>query len=229
MALDGNSFLFDIYPVLVYILQTYKPIPEMPMFARIVVLTAFLFSATSYADNHESALTDLQEATEALIEAITENREEMTKDRRFLHLTVGGIARPHFDFRRMTGLALGKWWRKANDAQKEQVEKEFSDLIIKTYATAVLGYTNQDIKWKLGKPDNKGRVKVSANITDQNGVIIDVVFKMAKSKRYEGWRVYDVTIEGISIILTYRSTFNEEARGTGVDGIIESLKKKNGA
>jgi len=198
------------------------------MFARVAVLIAFLFSATSYADNHESALTDLQEATETLITAVTENREEMTRDRRVLHLTVNGIARSHFDFRRMSGLSLGKWWRKATDVQREQFEKEFSTLIISTYATAILGYTNQDIKWKLGEPDKKGKVKISAKITDQNGVVIDVVFKMAKSKRYEGWRVYDVTIEGISIILTYRSTFNEEGRIAGVAGIINSLKKKNG-
>lgn len=198
------------------------------MFARIAVLIAFLFSTTSYADNHGSALTDLQEATEALITAVTENREEMTKDRRVLNLTVRGIAEPHFDFRRMSGLALGKWWRKATDVEKEQFEKEFSTLIMRTYATAILGYTNQDIKWKLGEPDQKGRVKVSAKITDQNGVVIDVEFKMAKSKRYDGWRMYDVTIEGISIVLTYRSTFNDEARNTGVSGVINSLVKKNG-
>lgn len=197
------------------------------MYARIAVLIALLFSAPTYADNHASALTDLQEATEALIAAVTENREELTKDRRVLHLTVNGIARPHFDFKRMSGLALGKWWRRATDLQKEQFEREFSDLVIRTYATAVLGYTNQDIKWHLGDIVKK-KVKVSAKITDNNGVVIDVVFKMAKSKRYDGWRVYDVTIEGISIILTYRSTFNEEARVSGVAGIIDGLKKKNG-
>jgi phospholipid transport system substrate-binding protein len=197
------------------------------MFARIAFLIAFIFSTTSYAEHHESALTDLQEATEALIAAVTKNREEMTKDRRVLHLTVNGIARPHFDFKRMSGLALGKWWRRATDLQKEQFEREFSDLVIRTYATAVLGYTDQDIKWHLSDPDKK-KVKVSAKITDQNGIVIDVVFKMAKSKRYEGWRVFDVTIEGISIVLTYRSTFNEEARVSGVGGVIESLKTKNG-
>lgn len=219
---------FDIYPVQGYILQTHNPIPEMPMFARIAVLIAFLFSTTSYADSHESALTGLQDATEALILSVNENREEMTKDRRVLHLTVRGIVEPYFDFRRMSGLTLGKWWRKATDTEKEQFEKEFSTLIVRTYSTAILGYSDQEIKWKLGEPNKKGKLKVSAKITDKNGVVIDVVFKMAKSKRYEGWRAYDVTIEGISIVMTYRSTFNDEARVSGVSGVIDTLVKKNG-
>ena len=220
-------FSFDIYSTPGYILQTHNPNSEMSMYARIAVLIAFLFSVPSYADHHESALTDLQEATEALITAVTENREEMTKDRRVLHLTVNGIARPHFDFRRMSALALGKWWRKATDTEKEQFEKEFSDLVIRTYSTAILEYTNQNIKWNLSNPVKK-KVKVAAKITDKNGTVIDVVFRMAQSKRYDGWRVYDVTIEGISIILTYRSTFNETARVSGVAGVIDVLKTKNG-
>ncbi len=196
------------------------------MYARIAILISFLFSVPSYASHHESALTDLQVVTEALITTVTENREEMTNHRMVLYSTVDEIIRPTFDFRRVSGLALGKWWRKATDAQKVQFENEFSNLVIRTYATAIIGYTNHDIKWKLSDPI-KNKVKVSAKITDSNGVVVDVVFKMAQSKRYEGWRIYDVTIEGISIILTYRSTFNDEAAVSGVAGVIKSIKEKN--
>ncbi len=197
------------------------------MLVRIAALIAFLFSATSYASNHESALTGLQGATVAIIEAVTEDREKLDADRELLYSTVRGIVDPHFDFQRMSRLALGKWWRKASDGEKVEFERLFSDLIVRTYSTAVLNYTDQDIKWKLGNADPKGKVKVSVVIVDSNGVPIDVVFFLAKSKRYHGFRVYDVHIEGISIVLTYRSSFNEVARNRKVSGVIRSLQEKS--
>jgi len=197
------------------------------MLARIAFLIAFLVSAPSYASSHESALTGLQGATVAIIEAVTENREALDADRQLLYSTVRGIVDPHFDFQRMSRLALGKWWKKASDAEKVEFERLFSELIVRTYSTAVLNYTDQDIKWKLGNADPKGKVKVSVKVFDSNGTPIDVVFFLAKSKRYHGFRVYDVHIEGISIVLTYRSTFNEQARNSKVAGVIRGLQKKS--
>ncbi len=196
------------------------------MFLRIAAVIVFLFSTASYADNHRCALTGLQGATETLISSIAENRDEMREDREHLNRMVREIINPLFDFRRMSGLAMGKLWRKATDAEREKFEKEFSILIVRTYATSVMEYTNQDIVWKLRDPVNN-KVKVTAKIKDQNGVVVDITFKLAKSKRYEGWRVYDVEIEGISIILTHRAAFADMARSVGVSGIINELEQKN--
>ncbi len=199
------------------------------MLARIIVVVAFLFTTTLYADDHENALTGLQEATEVLIAEVTSNRNDIRNDRHRWYRIVNNTIVKNFDFKRMSGLALGKISRRATDAEKVQFEEEFTALIVRTYSTAILSYTNQNIAWKTSAMDSKGRITVTATITNENDAHVEIKFKMAKSKRYAGWRAYDVVIEGVSIILGYRSIFSEQEKSIGISGIITEIRNKNEA
>lgn len=135
---------------------------------------------------------------------------------------------PHFDFARMTQLAMGKNWRETNDGQKKILVGEFKTLLVRTYTTALTQYRNQTIEYKpLKLAPGETRAVVKSQINQPNGQPIAVDYAMQKSAG--GWKVYDVAIENVSLVQNYRTTFDAEVQKNGVDGLIKALADKNEA
>jgi phospholipid transport system substrate-binding protein len=135
---------------------------------------------------------------------------------------------PHFDFVRMTQLAVGRNWRQATPEQQKALVDEFRTLLVRTYATALTLYRNQTIEYRpvrmnTGETD----VIVKSVIRQSSGQSVAIDYGMEKSAGT--WKVYDVKIEGVSLIDTYRSTFNTEVQRNGIDGLIKALSSKNQA
>ncbi|HXF78872.1 MAG TPA: ABC transporter substrate-binding protein [Usitatibacter sp.] len=135
---------------------------------------------------------------------------------------------PHFDFERMTRLAVGKNWSQANDAQKQSLIKEFRTLLVRTYSSSLGQYRNQVIEVKPGKaaPGDKETV-VRTQIVQQGGPPIPIDYSM--EKKDSGWMVYDVVIDGASLVTTYRGTFNDQVQRGGIDGLVKTLQERNAA
>jgi phospholipid transport system substrate-binding protein len=133
---------------------------------------------------------------------------------------------PNFDFSRMTQLAMGRNWREASDAQKEALTREFRTLLVRTYSSSLSQYRNQVIDVKasrLAPADTETVVKTVIQQSGGPGVPID--YSMAKSPA--GWKVYDVVIDGVSLVTTYRGSFSDQIRQGGIDGLIKTLKDRN--
>ncbi|MFA7281707.1 MAG: ABC transporter substrate-binding protein [Sterolibacterium sp.] len=132
----------------------------------------------------------------------------------------------HFNFVRMARLALGRNWKKANETQKKQIADEFHRLLVRTYSMALTEYKNQTVKF-LPFNMNPGAtdVKVQAKIV-QNGAR-PISFNYYLGKLPTGWKVYDIEVSGISLVINYRSSFADEVRNNGIEGLIESLQAKN--
>ena len=133
---------------------------------------------------------------------------------------------PHFDFARMTALAMGVHWRKATPAQQQLLVEQFRTLLVRTYSTALSAYRDQAIEVKpprgrTGDADVVVRSEVKQSGTDP--VTIDYTME----KTPAGWKVYDVAVGGVSLVTTYRETFAREVQAGGVDGLIKSLSEKN--
>jgi phospholipid transport system substrate-binding protein len=133
---------------------------------------------------------------------------------------------PHFDFARMTRLAVGRSWSKATDAQKEQLIKEFQTLLVRTYSTSLAQYKNQTIEYKPTKvaPDEK-EVTVKSVVNQPGGQPIAIDYRMEKTP--DGWKAFDIAVEGVSLVTNYRNSFNSIAEQSGIDGLIKSLAEKN--
>jgi phospholipid transport system substrate-binding protein len=134
---------------------------------------------------------------------------------------------PHFDFDRMTRLAVGRNWRQATPEQQKMLVEQFRNLLIRSYATAYTAYKDIaiDVKPVRMQPSDSD-VQVRTEIKVPNGgQPISVDYSMYKSG--SDWRIYDVTVEGVSLVTTYRSTFAEEIRQNGIDALIKSLQQKN--
>ncbi len=145
--------------------------------------------------------------------------------RKVLDLVEAKVA-PHFNFARMAQLAMGKNWRQASAEQQKVLTNEFRILLVRTYTTAFTQYKNQTVEYRplrLAPADTDAVVK--SVIKQPGGQPIPVDYGMEKTDK--GWKVYDVKIEGISLIENYRNTFNSEVQKHGVDGLIKALADKN--
>lgn len=135
---------------------------------------------------------------------------------------------PHFNFTRMTRLAMGKNWNKATPQQQEELVKEFRTLLVRTYSNALSTYSDYKIKVepvrsKAGDTDTTVKTKVMQD----SGQPVDIDYSMEKTG--DEWKVYDVTVAGVSLVTNYRSTFNSQVREGGVEKLLKTLGDKNRA
>lgn len=135
---------------------------------------------------------------------------------------------PHFNFARMTQLAVGRNWRQASPEQQKTLTEEFKTLLVRTYATAFSQYRNQTVDYRpVRMAANDTDVVVKSLIRQPAGQPIAVDYSM---ERFDGaWKVYDVKIEGISLVENYRNTFSGEVQRGGIEGLIRTLTDKNKA
>lgn len=133
---------------------------------------------------------------------------------------------PHFNFQRMTQLALGREARKVSPEQLKVLSEEFRNLLVRTYSKALTEYRNQEISFKPFKMDAaETDVKVRTEIKQSGGKPIPLDYYLEKSTT--GWKVYDMEVGGVSLVTNYRSSFAQEIQANGVEGLIKSLQAKN--
>ena len=135
---------------------------------------------------------------------------------------------PNFNFDRVSRLVLGKNWTKATPDQKAAFQTEFRTLLLRTYATALSKYKNQTIEYKpLRLADGANTAAVKTVILQPGGQPIAVDY--ALEKHSDAWKVYDIVIEGVSLVTNYRGQFTQEIRQNGLDSLIKKLADKNSA
>ena len=135
---------------------------------------------------------------------------------------------PNFNFDRVSRLVLGKNWTKATPDQKVAFQAEFRRLLLRVYATALSKYKNQVIEYKpLRLADDAKTVTVKTSILQAGGQPIAVDYSL--EKQADAWKVYDIVIEGVSLVVNYRDQFNQEIRQNGLDSLIKKLADKNKA
>lgn len=133
---------------------------------------------------------------------------------------------PHFDFTRMTQLAVGKSWRQATPEQRQALVTEFRNMLVRTYTKAFTVYRDQTVEvkpFKMASDATDVTVKTSINKAGVQPVLVD--YEMEKTP--DSWKVYDVSIEGVSMVSSYRGTFTSEIQEKGIDGLIKTLSDRN--
>jgi len=195
------------------------------------IIFALFVAPLSAAVAEEEKITEPQAlvegATEEMLQALKDNKEALEEDSSLVYGLVQDILMPNFDFDKMSKLALGKNWRKADAEQRERFTEEFRLLLVRTYSTAMLEYTDEEIRFLPFHDDlAKKKVKVKMEILQSGGPSIPMALSMYLNKE-NAWKVYDVKIDGISLVTNYRSTFATEIRNDGMDKLIERLASRN--
>lgn len=133
---------------------------------------------------------------------------------------------PHFDFTRMTQLAVGRHWQQASPDQQKGLVGEFRGLLVQTYSATFAAYRNQKIEYRPLRMEPADTDVVVKSLIHQSGAKpVTVDYKMRKSDA--GWKVYDVVVGDLSLVQSYRGTFNTEVQKGGVEGLIKALADKN--
>jgi phospholipid transport system substrate-binding protein len=175
-----------------------------------------------------------QEAPDALVKRVSE--DVLASIRADKDLQAGNPAKvkqlieaklaPHFDFARMTALAMGRNWRAATPEQQKQLTEQFKSLLVRTYSGALSNYRDNTISYKpLRMNAGDTEVVVRTEVTRPGQAPVPIDYSMEKTP--EGWKAYDVVVAGVSLVTNYRDEFNDVVKSSGVDGLIKTLADKN--
>lgn len=133
---------------------------------------------------------------------------------------------PHFDFTRMTALAMGKNWRTASPEQQKRLADEFRGLLVRTYSGALNQYRNETIDYKpLRMNPGDSEVMVRTAVVRAGGAPVQIDYGM--ERKSDTWKCYDVVVGGVSLVTNYRDEFNEQIKNGGIDGLIKTLADRN--
>ena len=191
-------------------------------------LIAFLFAAFLAASAFAQETPDLliQQVTEDVLDIIRKDKDIQSGNTQKAIDLVDKKVLPHFNFQHMTALAVGKDWKKATQPQQQQLTHEFKTLLVRTYSNALTGYKNQKVVYKPFKmAAGETDVLVRTEVLQPGSKPVQLDYSLEKIEA--GWKVYDVTIAGISLVTNYRDQFGQEVRNGGIDGLIATLVNKN--
>ncbi len=175
---------------------------------------------------------DLQ-APQQIIQSVSTQIQQKLKDkaftRNFAQVTqfVNGVINPHTDFDKIAPLVLGKHWKTATTVEQQRFKHEFQTLIVRTYSRAFIEYNDWTLRFiPLDASNEVTKVMVKTEVLQSGRQPVDVNYRMFLSNG--DWKVYDILIDGVSLVTNYRSTFNDEIQTKGsLSAVIDGLVKRN--
>ena len=197
------------------------------MYKRLIAstfLAAGLFALSAHAAEAPDEM--VRRSTNEILAAIKADKDLQAGNQAKIEKLAEEKVLPYFNFARMTQLAVGRNWRDASDVQKKSLTDEFRRLLVRTYSTSLSQYRNQTIEvkpLKIAAADTE--VVVKTQVIQPGGQPIPIDYSLENGSN--GWKVYDVLIDGVSLVTNYRSSFNTEIQKNGIDGLVKSLAERN--
>lgn len=187
--------------------------------AILISFLIVLFTVTAFAD--EAPVTMLKQVSDQMISELDKNQGHISKP--FINGIIHRILLPHVDLESMSRSVVGKeYWSKATPQQREQFKQSFTNLVIKVYAAPLSSYNGEKIEFKPMRDASAVRPQVESVISRKNGQRIPVSYRLVQSGG--AWKVYDFSVEGISLISSYRSQFDTILQQKGMAGLLNRLK-----
>ena len=192
------------------------------LFAAVVL--AALAAAPARADEGPDAM--VKRVSQEVLTTIRSDPKVQAGDQAQIRDLIEVKLAPHFDFMRMTALAMGRNWRNATPEQQKQLADGFRALLVRTYAGALNQYRSVAFDYKpLRMNPGDTEVIVRTQVTKTSGSPVQIDYSLEKLP--DGWKAYDVIVAGVSLVTNYRDEFNEQIRNGGIDGLIKTLADRN--
>jgi phospholipid transport system substrate-binding protein len=198
---------------------------------RLIALLLLAASVTAFEVSAEGPAPDVlvRNTTEEVLTIVRNDKDiKAGKVDRIVDLIEEKVA-PHFDFPRMTRLAVGRAWRDATPAQRDALIKEFRTLLVRSYSAAFTAYTGVTVEYRpfrFNPGDTEASVQTLIKLPDgKESIAVDYDMTLTPNS----WKVYDVRVAGASLIINYRNLFALDIDRGGIDGLIKSLVNKNSA
>lgn len=191
-----------------------------------LLLALALGAAPARAADDDDARALVRDTSAEVQKILQQRHAELERKPGLIYGVVEEYILPHFDFERMSQLVLGKNWRAATAEERGQFVEEFRLLLVRTYATAMLKYSDQKISFlpARGKA-REGEAVVQTEVEQAGGPPIPIDYSLYL--KGDAWKVYDVKIDSVSLVVNYRGTFASEIRGGGLAALIQKLHERN--
>ena len=166
------------------------------------------------------------DTSQKMLAALKKDKDLLKQNPQRIYELVSEIVLPHFDFTTMSKWVLGKNWRTLNPGQQQRFTTEFRTLLVRTYAVSLSEYQDQKLNYlPLKAAPSADDVTVRTEVLRGGGPAIPINYSMHLTAN--GWKVYDVVIDGVSLVINYRTSFATQIRTGGVDKLIEDLVARN--
>jgi phospholipid transport system substrate-binding protein len=194
-------------------------------FLASLILTGFFVAPAAAQELSPEQL--VQKITNDVLAAVKSDKALAAGDKQKAVKLAEEKVLPYIDFEYATRLAVGRAWRQASPEQKSRLVTEFRNMLVRTYSNSVQAYEGQTLKVlpSRGKSDSADEATVRTQFVRAGGQPLPIDFAMHKVGN--AWKVYDITVEGVSLVLTYRSEFDAIVKQQGIDGLIQALAQKN--
>lgn len=202
------------------------PIKQLKAWIACLSMAMLLLSSGHVLAAPQAPDQVIDQASKRILTEIEAQKDSLRKDSAKLYKLVEDIIVPHFDFDTISRRVLGKAWQDASETQRSRFAEAFKDLLIRTYSNALLEYSGEEIKWlPIDVPEGAKRVIQKAEVSLASGQ--NVPMNWGLHKVGDSWKVFDISIDGISLVTNYRSVFAGEVRKNGLDALIKRLEAKN--
>lgn len=197
-------------------------IKRIKVFLAAIALT--IAGGAAQAAEHP-AQTMVVDAITAMLDVLKNGDEQMKSDPDYLQSKVDELIVPNLDFDTMTKLAVGKFWRRADAAQQVELTEEFKTLLLNTYTGALTEYKGETITFEPFRAEEReDRAVVRSTFSQSGGADVPVVYKLREKG---GWTIYDIEVNAISLVTSYRTAFTNEIDKGGISGLVATLKERN--
>ncbi len=178
-----------------------------------------------------------EESPERFIETFTHevwsklerSRDRLKQDPQVLKAFVEQEILPYLATEKMARYAMGKFWRQASDEQKSRFVTAFQEMLLRSYANSLLNLEITAMKVDKVIPAKRGRYQVEQIVQRKGAPETKVVYRVYWDKKQQRWKVYDMVVENVSLLLSYRKVFNQQLQEKGIDAVIRELEEKNRA
>src|SRR5688500_17050078 len=189
-------------------------------------LAVWLFAAVPVFAQDLGPEELVKKITAEVMEALKGDKQLAAGDRQKAVKLAEEKILPHVDFEEATRLAVGRGWQEASPEQRKKLIAEFRNRLVRTYSNGTGPYQAQPtqvLPSRVKPGDNEATVRNQFLRPGGKPILID--YSMRKTDA--GWKIYDIVVEGVSLVLTYRSEFDAVVKQDGVDGLIKRLGQKN--
>lgn len=169
----------------------------------------------------------VKETTDQTLSRLQRDRAALQQNPDGIYDLVQEVITPHFDFVRISAWVLGKYWRTASKEQKIRFVKAFRTLLVQTYGVVLLDYTDQELRYLPLRDDPaSGDVIVRTEVIQPNGETVSINYRVYLKNG--AWKVYDISVEGVSLVTNFRTSYATEIKQSGLDTLIQRLEAKIG-
>ncbi len=202
-----------------------RPRRSRPLAALVLALPLAVLGSPAAGKSLPPDQVVLQTSQRVMTE-IEPHKGELRNNTAKLYRLVEQIILPHFDFESISRLALGKAWKEATADQRTRFTQAFRALLVRTYSNALLEYSGRQLKYlPLKLAPGATDVNYRAEVNLANGQVVPMSYRLHLVQNE--WKVYDITIDYISLVTNYRGVFAGEIKKNGLDGLIKQLEAKN--